>query len=106
MRHCGTKEIRTLRLTLRRFVPEDVPAMFRNWASDPEVTQYLTWPAHSSQAVTEWVIADWVSSYSKADFYQWAIVLRRADRNYQGICDVSWYSILREEHRVKQSVEQ
>ena len=76
MRHCGTKEIRTLRLTLRRFVPEDAPAMFRNWASDPEVTQYLTWPAHSSQAVTEWVIADWVSSYSKADFYQWAIVLR------------------------------
>ena len=44
MRHCGTKEIRTLRLTLRRFVPEDAPAMFRNWASDPEVTQYLTWP--------------------------------------------------------------
>ena len=33
MRHCGTKEIRTLRLTLRRFVPEDAPAMFRNWAS-------------------------------------------------------------------------
>ena len=50
MRHCGTKEIRTLRLTLRRFAPEDAPAMFRNWASDPEVTQYLTWPAHSSQA--------------------------------------------------------
>ena len=32
--------------------------------------------------------------------------LRRADRNNQGICDVSWYSILREECRVKQSVEQ
>ena len=51
--HKGTKTIETKRLVLRRFQPGDGRYMFENWASDPQVTQYLTWPAHSSIAVTE-----------------------------------------------------
>ena len=42
--HKGTQTIETPRLILRRAVREDAEAMFRNWASDPEVTKYLTWP--------------------------------------------------------------
>ena len=41
MQHCGTQTIETERLILRRFRPEDADAMYRNWASDPEVTKYL-----------------------------------------------------------------
>ena len=48
MNHIGTREIATERLTLRRFEIEDAENMFYNWANDPEVTQYLTWPAHES----------------------------------------------------------
>ena len=48
--------------------------MYRNWASDPEVTQYLTWPAHSNLGVSQWVVNDWVSHYGEENFYQWAIV--------------------------------
>ena len=40
--HKGTQTIETSRLILRRAVREDAEAMFRNWASDPEVTKFLT----------------------------------------------------------------
>ena len=74
MKHLGTKIIETERLLLRPFTPEDAPAMYRNWASDPEVTKYLTWPTHSELGVTQWVVEDWVSHYGEDKFYQWAIV--------------------------------
>ena len=76
MRHCGTKTIETERLILRRFSAEDAEAMFRNWASDPEVTRFLTWPAHSSADVSRKVIGDWIPCYAKDDYYQWAVVLK------------------------------
>ena len=64
----------TEHLVLRPFIPEDAPVMYRNWASDPEVTKYLTWPTHSDIAVSQWVVNDWVSHYGEETFYQWAIV--------------------------------
>lgn len=76
MKHLGTKRIETERLILRPFTSEDAEPMFCNWASDPEVTQYLTWPAHSDVAVSRWVVNDWVSHYGEEYFYQWAIVPR------------------------------
>lgn len=76
MRHCGTQNIETERLLLRRFTVDDAEAMYRNWASDPEVTKYLTWPAHDSVDVTREVLEAWVSSYFQDDYYQWAIVLK------------------------------
>ena len=69
----GTRTIRTQRLILRRFRLEDAQAMFDNWASDDEVTKYLTWPTHTNAETSEWVINDWVASYEKDDFYLWAI---------------------------------
>ncbi len=76
MKHCGTQKLETDRLILRRFVEEDAAAMYGNWASDSEVTKYLTWPAHSSKEVSEKIIKEWVNSYSANNYYQWAIVLK------------------------------
>ena len=59
MNHQGTKMIETPRLILRRFTIEDVPAMYRNWASDPKVTKYLTWPTHENPEVSRQVLLDW-----------------------------------------------
>lgn len=58
--HKGTQIIQTDRLLLRPFRMEDARAMYDNWASDPEVTKYLSWPAHDSPAVTRAVLQDWV----------------------------------------------
>lgn len=76
MKHAGTGYIETPRLILRRFVPEDVGDMYRNWASDPDVTKYLTWPTHESEDISRMVLSDWVSHYSEENYYQWAIVLK------------------------------
>lgn len=75
MNHLGTRELATERLTLRRFEIEDAENMFYNWANDPEVTKYLTWPTHESVEVTETVVKEWVASYENKEFYQWAIEL-------------------------------
>ena len=74
MQHIGTQTIKTQRLILRRFTMEDAQAMYRNWASDEDVTRYLTWPTHTDPGVTEMVVGNWVDSYGADDFYNWAIV--------------------------------
>ena len=76
LNHKGTKTIETERLILRPFVMEDAEAVFRNWASDDEVTKHLTWPTHGSVEVSRAVLSDWTSHYGEPDFYQWAIVLK------------------------------
>ena len=76
MNHCGTKQIETKRLILRRFRSDDSIAMYENWASDPEVTKFLTWPTHTTTDVSKWVLEDWVKSYEKEDYYQWAVILK------------------------------
>lgn len=76
MEHFGTKILESPRLLLRPFVLEDAAAMYRNWASDPEVTKFLTWPVHSSPEVTAELLKDWVRQYESREYYQWAIVLK------------------------------
>ena len=73
MNHLGTKIIETERLILRPFALEDAETMYRNWASDPEVTKYLTWPTHENIQVTQWVLNRWTGQYDKPDYYHWVL---------------------------------
>ena len=73
MEHKGTVAIETERLRLRRFCVEDAQSMFLNWASDKEVTKFLTWPAHGSVEVSRQVLESWVKAYDDPGNYQWAI---------------------------------
>lgn len=76
MNHTGTQRLETERLILRRFVQEDAAKMYANWASDPEVTRYLTWPPHASAEVTGQLLAHWISEYEKPDSYNWVLELK------------------------------
>lgn len=76
MKHCGTQHLETERLILRRFESKDAVAMYKNWASDDDVTKYLMWQTHSSPEVSQCVTESWVNSYCDDKFYQWAIVLK------------------------------
>lgn len=76
MKHSGTQRIETERLVLRKYEKNDAAAMYKNWASDDEVTKYLTWPAHANQETSQRIINDWVSQYSDEKYYHWAIVLK------------------------------
>jgi ribosomal-protein-alanine N-acetyltransferase len=74
MKHLGTKRLETDRLILRPFVIEDAEVMYRNWANDPEVTKFLTWPPHESVQVTKDLLEDWISQYKNKEFYHWTII--------------------------------
>lgn len=80
MNHQGTRTLETPRLVLRRFTPEDAPAMYANWASDPEVTKYLTWAPHTSPEVTAGLINLWCQQYQHPNHYQWCITLKGEDK--------------------------
>lgn len=76
MQHLGTKELSTKRLYLRPFTIHDANAMYHNWASDEEVTKYLTWQPHATIDVTQSVLQDWIHNYTSPDYYQWAVILQ------------------------------
>ena len=73
MNRTGTQRLETHRLILRRYRIEDAEDMFSNWASDPEVTRFLTLPTHTSADVTRYVLNDWISKYEDGGFFNWAI---------------------------------
>ena len=80
MNKTGTKTIETPRLLLRRFTIEDAEDMYENWASDPEVTRYLTWPTHTDVEITRALLEDWVAKYADGAFFNWAIELKSTGR--------------------------
>lgn len=84
MKKIGTKLLETDRLILRRFTVQDAEAMYRNWASDPEVTRYLTWPCHPSPEATAALLEDWAARYEDGSYFQWAIRRKGSDEGVIG----------------------
>lgn len=76
MKHCGTQRLETERLILRRYVSEDAAAIYKNWASDPEVTKFLMWKPHSNTEESQSITNDWMKQYSDEKYYHWGIVLK------------------------------
>jgi RimJ/RimL family protein N-acetyltransferase len=70
--------IETDRLLLRRPRADDATAIFARYASDPEVTRFISWPKHSVVADTEAFLA-----FSEAQWTRWPagpyLVVSRAD---------------------------
>ena len=68
MKHIGTKTIKTSRLKLRAFEKSDAKAMYERWASDEEVTHFLTWKPHQNIQVTQNILTDWIDQYQNLNF--------------------------------------
>lgn len=95
--HKGTQTIETSRLILRRAVRDDAEPMFRNWASDPKVTKYLTWPTYEKVETAYQILDLWVSEYEKPNYYQWMIVLKELGEPIGSI------SVVRQNDRVEEA---
>ena len=95
--HKGTQTIETSRLLLRRAVREDAQPMFRNWASDPEVTKYLTWPTYERVDTAYQILELWTREYEKPNYYQWMIVLKELGEPIGSI------SVVRHNDRVEEA---
>ena len=71
--------IETDRLILRKVKREDAEAMFRNWASDPEVTKYLTWLPHESIQMTKTIVQAWIKEEGDPKTFRYMITIKGSD---------------------------
>lgn len=83
----STKRIETDRFILRPFRESDAQKMFDNWASDPEVTKFLTWPTHTSVDVTRAIIGTWIPLIETE--CNWCIALKENDEPIGSIAVVN-----------------
>ena len=73
--HTGTRPIETERLLLRRFEYSDIDSMLRNWIADEQTQWDYGEPYYSTpEAVRELFDAKYIASYSRPDYYRWAVI--------------------------------
>lgn len=82
--------LETERLLLRPFKETDARSMFDNWASDSEVSKYMTWNHHETIETTETIINMWIEQYQKPERINFGIVLKETNELIGGI-DVCGY---------------
>lgn len=71
--HKGTQEIITDRLILRKYSISDDVYMYKNYATDPRVTKFLTWQPYKNIEDVRKFICDIVETYTHNNIYNWAI---------------------------------
>jgi ribosomal-protein-alanine N-acetyltransferase len=74
--HTGTLKIETDRLILRQLWFDDAVPMFQNWAGDPEVTRFLSWPPYKDVHGVLKFISKVNNEYIGNRKYLWAICLK------------------------------
>lgn len=72
--------IRTERLVLRRPRLDDAPAVFEEYASDPDVTRYMIWPTHTSVQDAQQFLPLCDVGWSSGREFSWAITVAPSDR--------------------------
>lgn len=73
LNHKGTIVLETERLVLRPFKEEDAEKMYSGWATDTDVTRYVTWKPHESIEETEKLIKMWMEENKDVENYHWII---------------------------------
>ncbi len=84
--------LETKRLLLRPFREEDAEAVFYGWASDPEVTRYLTWNTHENIETTKYVLGEWLKEYEQPERLNFAIELKSTGQLIGGIDVVGYHN--------------
>ncbi len=81
------------RLRLPRLT--DAPAIFSNYASDPEVTRYMVWATHTAVETTEEFLAGAMEQNKSDEGWTWSIVEPGSDE-----C-IGMIGVIPEDHRAE-----
>ena len=74
LNHCGTRDIDTGRLELRRFRHADADDMLHYWISDPNIQYLYSEPIYTTREEVQALLDNYIQSYANADYYRWAII--------------------------------
>ena len=74
--HIGTTTIETDRLLLRRFEYTDNDAMLKYWIADETIQSMYSEPVYTTKEAVKELLDKYISSYERADYYRWAIILK------------------------------
>lgn len=90
------EELETSRLRLRRPKLDDAESVFASYASDAQITRYLTWSAHRTPSETREQLQQWIDAWDLRMGHRAWLIERRNDATVLGTigCTV-WY------HRVE-----
>ncbi len=78
--------IETERLILRNLKESDLDPIF-NWASDEDVTKYVTFPTHKTKEDTKEILDLWLNEYNKENTVRFAIESKETSE-VMGMIDV------------------
>ena len=74
LNHIGTQTIETDRLILRQFKYSDDEAMLKYWIADEKIQSMYSEPVYTTKEEVKELLDKYISSYSKDDYYRWAII--------------------------------
>ncbi len=77
--HIGTNTIETERLILRRFEYSDDEAMLKYWVADEKIQSLYSEPVYSTKEEVKELLDNYISSYTKDDYYRWAVIEKESD---------------------------
>lgn len=80
--------IETARLRLRPPTTEDAPSIFERYASDPEVTRFLSWRPHESVEQTRAFLSLLLKALEPGAMHAW-VMEGRADRRLMGLMSMT-----------------
>ena len=69
----GTAELRTDRLVLRRYRPEDAAVLYRFLGSDPAMYKYSGWNPYATLEMAQETVNRFIASYEEEHSYGWVI---------------------------------
>ena len=72
MKH-GTTELRTQRLTLRRYRSEDADSLYQYFGTDPVMYKYSGWNPYATPEMAEGAVREFIDSYADEHFYGWVL---------------------------------
>lgn len=71
---CGTQEIETERLILRKFLPSDAQSVLDNWAGDETVQKMYGEPVYKTLKEAQGLLDKYITSYNSDFYYRWAVI--------------------------------
>lgn len=69
----GTIELKTDRLLLRRYRPEDAEVLYEKFGCDPQMTRYTGWNPFETEEMTRETVRKRIEGYARDHAYGWAV---------------------------------